>query len=151
MLANKYGWLSPPLLSSRRLDQFEIKESTLSRSTALLEEFSLDRATGTGRAAGFAHLPSKYERPADLVVLTYRDAEGVEIVFATAAVGGPPASALRFGYDSMFSASTVNDKNDAWRWSTEFKLADIPEDAIDSITAWAIQIEEMLARRIPRK
>ncbi|HEY0080054.1 MAG TPA: hypothetical protein VGB73_15690 [Pyrinomonadaceae bacterium] len=122
---DELGFLRPGLLSSRRVRDFAER---VEPHPAYGSFERLIRESGTYVASGIAALPGRRE-PADAVLLTYRDGEGQDVLFAVA----------EMDYKGDFLKRLLNERA-LFSWQHSFTSEAIPAGA-GELSAWAFDAD----------
>ncbi|MBD2027068.1 hypothetical protein [Leptolyngbya sp. FACHB-711] len=137
---NKAGFLSPPIV---KVNNIAALAPATSRESAAYGEFLsvTPKGRNTFDASGWAALP-QHHKPADSVLITYRNAAQRSVLLAIASVRHPTpavANALR------------DDRYRYAGWSTSFPIRRLPKQQDLVIEAWAFDTDRSQAFRITQQ
>ena len=134
--ANNLGFLTPPLVESDKVRDIGIGTESEGTNYGVFDGFSKND-DGSYIAAGWAVSPEE-ERPADAVLLTYKNADGEATVFAVADMGFErPDVAESLGIDAYTRSG----------WQETFRPSAVPTNSTE-ITAWAFDVEAQRAFKL---
>jgi hypothetical protein len=145
---NKLGLLDPPMPESNSLGQFRQREKRLPEYTARFETMEA-LAAGTFRAGGIAFLKGQ-SRPADGVLLCYKDDAGEWRVFAVAQVLQSPVflrDALDADTQYLHAPRPGRRQTFFGEWELVFNAADAPK-GVHEIAAWTFDFTEQTVARM---
>ena len=135
------------LLTGPRLDQFKIQKGKLDTDDAGFEWW-VEHKDGRIDVKGYARLPSG--RPADLIVFTYQENKGREIIGGFCPLSPLPGYLSRgTRKDFEFTAVNPDKENQMMQWTNEVTLAGGGIPAKVTPTAWALDVKRKMVYRIP--
>jgi len=127
------GALIPPMITSTRLDQFKIKGA----ATAKVEDFDLN-TSGIFTVHGFAYIHGQ-GRPADGIILSWKDPANGETMFALGQVTAPPLylrGVLEADLQYLYQPSASTQHNFAY-FEISFDKSALPPNQTVEVSAWA--------------
>lgn len=148
-----YGLLRRGLAHDRKLSQFTIasKSPELIDDQGEFQRFYKNQA-GEWRVQGYARLPG-INRPADAVLLAYKNSEGAWIMFGFTQSWGPPFYLSRNLSKDEYAIIPGRDP-----WPQHMMCPFFPEIYLEeeppasaTITAWALDMKLKLLHRIPHR
>lgn len=140
------GLLSPAMTKTDRLDQFELRSQVL-EGTAKLEGMEY-LGTDLFRASGTAYLHGQ-SRPADGVLLCYKDSQRGWVIFEVGQVKSPPLFlrlALEPDLQYLYQPSPSSRHNHA-NFEIRFHAAQLPVGPVE-VAAWTFDFKTRIAYRM---